>query len=67
MPSKAPVPRRRDAEPQAGDEFGTWSQRQLLQMDARFSQRLEQAFRSRRESRQTAAGMVLPTSTAARS
>jgi hypothetical protein len=63
MVSKNPVPRRRDAEGQPGDEQGAYTRKQLLCMDARFSERIEKAFASGKESRQAAAGMMLPHNT----
>jgi hypothetical protein len=42
---------------QSCDELGTWSCRQLLSMDQRFCERVERAFRSGRENRQSAAGV----------
>ena len=48
---------------QPGDEQRTWSRERLEKMDARFTRKLEWAFRQKRESRASAAAQVeLPTS-----
>jgi len=49
---------------EVGDERdGLWTREQLLEMDARFTERLEEAFRLGLESRESAAGQVkLPVS-----
>jgi len=49
---------------EAGDERdGLWSREQLIEMNARFTERLEEAFRLGLESRESAAGQVkLPAS-----
>jgi len=53
---------------EAGDELdGLWSREQLFEMNARFTERLEEAFRLGLESRESAAGQVkLPASTGPR-
>ena len=44
---------------EAGDERdGPWTREQLIEMDARFTERLEEAFRLGLESRESAAGQV---------
>src|SRR5215471_18482092 len=49
---------------EAGDELdGLWSRERLIEMNARFTERLEEAFRLGLESRESAAGQVkLPAS-----
>jgi len=49
---------------EAGDELdGLWSRERLIEMNARFTERLEEAFRLGLESRESAAGQVkLPVS-----
>jgi len=49
---------------EAGDELdGLWSREQLIEMNTRFTERLEEAFRLGLESRESAAGQVkLPVS-----
>jgi hypothetical protein len=44
--------------PLAGDECQTWTTEQLVEMNARFADRLEQAFELGLESRKSAAGQV---------
>ena len=47
----------------ADDRDGPWSREQLIEMNARFTERLEEAFRLGLESRESAAGQVkLPAS-----
>jgi len=49
--------------PIPGDECETWTREQLVEMNARFVDRLEQAFELGLESRESAAGQVkLPVS-----
>jgi len=43
---------------QPGDEQRTWSRERLEKMDARFTRKLEWAFRQKRESRASAAAQV---------
>jgi hypothetical protein len=53
--------------PMPGDECETWTREQLVEMNARFVDRLEQAFELGLESRASAAGQVkLPASTGPR-
>ena len=52
---------------QPGDEQRTWSRERLEKMDARFTRKLEWAFRQKRESRASAAAQVeLPTTSGLR-
>jgi hypothetical protein len=44
--------------PMAGDELETWTKEELVEMDRRFTDRLEQAFELGLESRASAAGQV---------
>jgi len=49
------------------DRDGPWTHEQLIEMDARFAERLEEAFRLGLERRESAAGQVkLPASTGPR-
>jgi len=49
--------------PIPGDEYETWTREQLVEMNARFTDRLEQAFELGLESRASASGQVkLPAS-----
>ena len=44
--------------PMPGDECETWTREQLVEMNARFVDRLEQAFELELESRESAAGQI---------